>query len=152
MAVAAAATAGAGLPRPAAKPEVPLSLSSGGFRWPLRGTILSGFGDQEDGARNDGINIAAAAGTPVRAADDGIVAYAGNELRGYGNLLLIRHADSWMSAYAHVGRLLVDRGQRVRRGQPIATVGQTGSVGSPQLHFELRRDGQPVAPTTFMEQ
>ncbi len=117
-----------------------------GFRWPLRGAIVAGFGKQADGERNDGINLAAPAGTPVQAAENGKVIYAGNELEGYGNLVLIQHADDWVSAYAHNSTLMVSRGDTVQRGQTIAAVGNTGSVQQPQLHFELRRGSTPVDP------
>jgi murein DD-endopeptidase MepM/ murein hydrolase activator NlpD len=116
------------------------------FLWPLRGKVVSGFGSKGGGLYNDGINIAAESGAFVRAAENGIVAYAGNELRGYGNLLLIRHADGWISAYAHNGEFLVRRGQVVKRGQTIARVGNTGAVAQPQLHFELRRGRKAVDP------
>lgn len=119
---------------------------SGRFAWPVRGTIISVFGAKPGGLQNDGINIAAPRGTPVRAAENGVVVYAGNELRGFGNLLLLRHADGWMSAYAHLDEMLVERGGQVRRGQTIGRVGQTGSVSAPQLHFELRRGGRAVDP------
>lgn len=116
------------------------------FLWPVRGKVVSGFGSKGGGLFNDGINIAAETGDIVRAAENGIVAYAGNELRGYGNLLLVRHAGGWVSAYAHNGELLVRRGQVVKRGQPIAKVGRSGAVAQPQLHFELRRGRKAVDP------
>jgi murein DD-endopeptidase MepM/ murein hydrolase activator NlpD len=122
------------------------------FLWPVQGSVLSGYGSKEGGLKNDGINIAVPRGTPVRAADKGVVAYSGNELRGFGNLLLIRHADSWVTAYAHLEQIDVQRGQQVERGQVIGKVGQTGNVRSPQLHFEVRRGSQPVDPTGYMEQ
>ena len=122
------------------------ALSGGKFLWPVNGKIVSRFGAKDGGLHNDGLNIAAPQGTPVRAAENGVVAYAGNELRGFGNLLLIRHADGWMSAYAHNDALLVQRGDRVARGQTIARVGRTGNVATPQLHFELRRGAGPVDP------
>ncbi len=123
---------------PAAVPHPP-AVSGGGFIWPVKGRVVSGFGTKAKGLRNDGINIAAAHGAPVMASENGVVAYAGNELRGFGNLLLIKHANGWITAYAHNDRLLVKRGDSVRRGQQIATVGATGNVRDPQLHFELRR-------------
>lgn len=132
-------------PVPAAIPQPP-PLSSGKFLWPVNGQIISGFGAKDGGLHNDGINIAAPRGSPVRAAESGVVAYAGNELRGFGNLLLIRHADGWMSAYAHNDTLLVQRGDQVKRGQTIARVGSTGNVSTPQLHFELRRGTRSVDP------
>jgi murein DD-endopeptidase MepM/ murein hydrolase activator NlpD len=132
------------VPKPAAAP------SPGGFLWPLRGRILAGYGTGPDGTHNDGINIAAPRGAPVQATAPGVVVYAGNELRGYGNLILLKHAGGWISAYAHCDVILVKRGQHVGRGQIIARVGSTGNVGSPQLHFELRRGDKPVDPRTLL--
>jgi murein DD-endopeptidase MepM/ murein hydrolase activator NlpD len=149
---AAAPAAGAGSvplePPPQAPAQVPepAPRGSGKFLWPVNGKVVSAFGVKEGGLHNDGINIAAPLGTPVRAADNGVVVYAGNELRGFGNLLLVRHADGWVSAYAHCEAMLVKRGDQVKRGQVIARVGQTGAVSSPQLHFELRKNGQVVDP------
>ena len=120
------------------------------FLWPVKGKIISGFGPKKGGLNNDGINIAAPAGTHVMAADNGVVAYAGNELRGFGNLLLIRHADGWVTAYAHNAKLLVKRGEKVRRGQPIAEIGSTGNVSAPQLHFEIRKGTDPVDPLKYL--
>jgi|HubBroStandDraft_1064217.scaffolds.fasta_scaffold00104_38 murein DD-endopeptidase MepM/ murein hydrolase activator NlpD len=116
------------------------------FLWPVRGRILTVFGTPAAGAHNDGINIAAPEGTTVSAAESGIVAYAGNELRGFGNLLLIKHDDGWVTAYAHNQVLLVKKGQKIRRGQPIARVGSSGGVGQAQLHFELRRGTKAIDP------
>ena len=116
------------------------------FQWPIQGKIISRFGAKNGGQHNDGINIAAKEGAKVYAADSGTVAYAGNELRGFGNLLLIRHSDGWITAYAHNEKLLVKKGDKVTRGQPIALVGATGNVDSPQLHFEIRRGSDPVDP------
>jgi murein DD-endopeptidase MepM/ murein hydrolase activator NlpD len=132
-------------------PPVPKAAPGGrGFLWPVQGEIASPFGSKPGGTQNDGVNIVARRGTAVHAAADGVVVYAGNELRGYGNLLLIRHADGWMSAYAHNDELLVSRGSHVKRGQVIAKVGGTGGVSSPQLHFELRHGGRPVDPMSVM--
>ena len=103
-----------------------------------------------NGTQNDGINLAVPEGTPVKAADDGVVAYAGNELKGYGNLVLIRHANGFVSAYAHASELLVKRGDTIKRGQVIAHAGQTGNVTSPQLHFEIRKGSTPVDPTKYL--
>jgi murein DD-endopeptidase MepM/ murein hydrolase activator NlpD len=116
----------------------------------VRGTILVGFGPGANGTQNDGINIAAARGTPVAAANDGVVAYAGNELRGFGNLILVKHADGWTTAYAHCQTLLVKRGEHVKRGQTIARVGETGAVGAPQLHFEIRRGARALDPVDYL--
>ena len=148
----------ASLPPPAQTPaattpqtELPAPPPRAGrFLWPVRGKVIGHFGTTAAGTHNDGINIAAAKGTPVRAADSGVVAYAGNELRGYGNLVLIKHAGGWMTAYAHNGTLLVKRGEVVKRGQEIATVGSTGIVSEPQLHFEIRRGTQVLDPTQYL--
>jgi murein DD-endopeptidase MepM/ murein hydrolase activator NlpD len=120
------------------------------FLWPVKGKIISSFGPKKGGLNNDGINIAAPAGANVMAADNGVVAYAGNELRGFGNLLLIRHADGWVTAYAHNEKLLVKRGERVKRGQTVAQIGRTGNVSAPQLHFEIRRGTDPVDPLKYL--
>jgi murein DD-endopeptidase MepM/ murein hydrolase activator NlpD len=131
-------------------PPLPRRLGKGGFIWPVRGRILSGFGPKGNGLHNDGINIAAKQGTPVRAVRSGVVAYAGNELRGFGNLVLIKHSGGWVTAYAHNQKLLVRRGQRVARGQAIARVGRTGNVQAPQLHFEMRRGKKAVDPARHL--
>ena len=120
------------------------------FRWPVRGRVIAGFGSKPNGTQNDGINLAVPEGTPIKAADDGVVAYAGNELKGYGNLVLIRHSNGFVSAYAHASELLVKRGDTIKRGQVIAHAGQTGNVTSPQLHFEIRKGSTPVDPTQFL--
>ena len=134
----------------AAVPLQPAGHGSGKFLWPVNGKIVSPFGPKDGGSHNDGINIAAPLGTPVRAADSGVVVYAGNELRGYGNLVLIKHASGWITAYAHCEELLVKRGDNVGRGQAIAKVGATGGVSEPQLHFELRRAKHAVDPREFL--
>jgi murein DD-endopeptidase MepM/ murein hydrolase activator NlpD len=115
------------------------------FRWPVRGRVIQTFGQN-----SDGINISVPEGTEVKAAEGGVVAYAGNELKGYGNLVLIRHSDGYVTAYAHAKDLNVKRGDAVKRGQVIATAGQTGNVTSPQLLFELRRGATPVDPRQFL--
>jgi murein DD-endopeptidase MepM/ murein hydrolase activator NlpD len=120
------------------------------FRWPVKGRIITAFGPRPNGVPNDGINLAVPEGTPVKAADDGVVAYAGNELKGYGNLILIRHANGFVSAYANASELLVKRGDTIKRGQVIAHAGQTGNVTSPQLHFEIRKGSTPVDPTKYL--
>ena len=114
-------------------------MSGNSFRWPVQGRIISEFGTKPDGGHNDGINVAVPAGTSVKAAENGVVAYAGDELKGYGNLVLVRHSNNWVSAYAHNEEILVKRGDQVRRGQVIAKAGRTGQVNQPQLHFELRK-------------
>ena len=118
--------------------------------WPVNGTVVSGFGNLGSGRKNDGINIKAALGTAVKAADSGTVAYAGNELKGFGNLILIKHSDGWITAYAHCDRLFVKKGQKVARGEKIATVGSSGSVTTPQLHFEVRAGKKAVNPRAYL--
>jgi murein DD-endopeptidase MepM/ murein hydrolase activator NlpD len=120
------------------------------FRWPVRGRVIAGYGAKTSGKQNDGINVAVPEGTPVKAADDGVVTYAGNELKGYGNLVLIKHSNGFVTAYAHTSELLVKRGDTIKRGQIIAKSGQTGEVQSPQLHFEIRKGSTPVDPTQFL--
>jgi murein DD-endopeptidase MepM/ murein hydrolase activator NlpD len=117
----------------------PDPMSGNSFRWPVKGRVISGFGTRPDGGHNDGIDVAVPQGTSVKAAENGVVAYSGNELKGYGNLVLIRHANNWVSAYANNAELLVKRGDKVRRGQIIAKAGATGAVNQPQVHFELRK-------------
>ena len=128
----------------------PEPMSGNSFRWPVKGRVIGGFGPKSDGGHNDGINLAVPQGTSVKAAENGVVAYAGNELKGYGNLVLVRHANNWVSAYAHNDEILVKRGDKVRRGEIIAKAGATGSVSSPQVHFELRKGSRPVDPTKYM--
>ncbi|HEX6014682.1 MAG TPA: M23 family metallopeptidase [Geminicoccaceae bacterium] len=129
----------------------PPPLSGGGFLWPVRGRIASAFGAKPNGARNDGVDIGAAEGTPVVAAENGVVVYAGDEIPGYGRMLLIAHADGFTTAYAHNRDLLVRVGTVVERGQQVATVGRTGGVTAPQLHFELRDGRDPVDPVAHFE-
>jgi murein DD-endopeptidase MepM/ murein hydrolase activator NlpD len=120
------------------------------FRWPANGRVIAGHGPLPNGQQNDGINIALPENTPVKAAEDGAVAYAGNELKGYGNLILVRHPNGYVTAYAHLKELTVKRGDQVKRGQMIARSGQTGNVNTPQLHFEVRKGATPVDPIKFL--
>ena len=120
------------------------------MRWPVKGKVISEFGNKPNGLKNEGINIAVPEGTGVRAAESGVVAYAGNELKGYGNLVLIRHEGGWVTAYAHAKELFVKRGDTVKRGDVIAKAGQTGSVSSPQLHFEVRKGATAMDPLKFL--
>lgn len=133
-----------------ARVPAPPPKSGNGFIWPLKGKIISDFGAKPKGLRNDGVNIRARRGTPVLAAENGVVAYAGNELRGFGNLLLIKHEGGWVTAYAHNHKLLVKRGQKLKRGQKIATVGSTGNVTTPQLHFEIRKGKTARNPRKYL--
>ncbi|QQO21991.1 LysM peptidoglycan-binding domain-containing M23 family metallopeptidase [Bradyrhizobium diazoefficiens] len=120
------------------------------FRWPVRGKVITSYGAKTNGKSNDGINLAVPEGTPVKAAEDGVVAYSGNELKGYGNLILVRHSNGYVTAYAHASELLVKRGDTIKRGQVIAKSGQSGEVASPQLHFEIRKGSSPVDPLQFL--
>jgi murein DD-endopeptidase MepM/ murein hydrolase activator NlpD len=137
-------TAAVHLASPVETPSAP------GFRWPVRGRIISNFGTRVNGSPNDGIDLAVPEGTQVRAADDGVVAYAGNELKGYGNLVLVRHSDGFVTAYANGSELLVKRNDQVHKGQVILKSGQTGSATAPQLHFEIRKNSAPVDPMQFL--
>ena len=126
--------------------DAPPEISGDGFLWPVKGRVLSSYGGKSEGLQNDGINIAAPRGAAVLAAENGIVAYSGNELRGFGNLLLLKHSDGWITAYAHNEVLLVKRGDKIKKGQTIAKVGSSGSVKKPQLHFELRKGKKAINP------
>ena len=129
----------------------PPRRSSDRFLWPVQGQVISGYGAKGDGLRNDGINIAAPAGLGVKASENGVVAYVGDNLQAFGNLILLRHQDGYMTAYAHLQAALVREGDVVRRGQVIGRVGNTGSVSRPQLHFEIRRAAKPVDPVKRLE-
>jgi murein DD-endopeptidase MepM/ murein hydrolase activator NlpD len=148
------AAAAAPPPTPANPPAAPAGsdtiVSAGRMLWPVRGVVTSDFGPKPGGLQNDGVNIAAPRGTPFRAAESGTVIYAGNELRGFGNLLLLRHESGIVTAYAHADELMVQRGDQVRRGQTIGRVGATGNVTTPQLHFEVRRGTRAVNPIEFL--
>jgi lipoprotein NlpD len=149
-------------PHPAApgvKPKRPLAATTavaaatpfnGRFDWPVTGPLLVKFGPQGGGRRSEGINIAAPVDTPIRAAADGVVIYAGTDIAVYGGLILIRHSDRWTTAYGHAAELLVSRGQAVKRGQAIARTGTSGSVDSPQVHFEIRQGRTPRDPVTLL--
>jgi len=133
-----------------ARDLAPPPRSGQGFMWPVNGRIISEFGPKDEGQHNDGVNIAVPEGTPVRAADAGVVIYAGNEVPGYGNLVLIRHQNGYVTAYAHNSRLNVAQGHVVERGEIIALSGRTGRVTEPQVHFEVRRNTQAVNPAQFL--
>jgi murein DD-endopeptidase MepM/ murein hydrolase activator NlpD len=120
------------------------------FAWPASGRVISSFGAAGNGERNDGINIAMKQGAPIKAAAGGTVSYSGDELKDYGNLLLIKHDGGYVTAYAHAERLLVKRGESVAKGQVIAYAGRTGDVSTPQLHFEIRRGTTPVDPDSLL--
>ncbi|HLK84158.1 MAG TPA: M23 family metallopeptidase [Xanthobacteraceae bacterium] len=138
-----------------ASPVEPPSAEAGpngapAFRWPVRGRIINNFGARVNGSPNDGIDLALPEGTAVRAAEDGVVAYAGNELKGYGNLVLVRHANGFVTAYANASELLVKRNDQVHKGQVILKSGQTGNAATPQLHFEIRKNSAPVDPMQYL--
>jgi murein DD-endopeptidase MepM/ murein hydrolase activator NlpD len=116
------------------------------FRKPVEGLIIGQFGPQRDGTVNEGVTISVPKGTPVKAAENGVVAYVGDELPGFGNLILIRHADEYVTAYAHADEILVKKCDVVKRGQLIAKAGATGDASQPQLHFEIRKNAKPVDP------
>jgi len=130
--------------------EADPSGDSVAFIWPVEGRIISPYGASSNGERNDGINIAAELGEPIHAAAAGIVTYAGDELKGYGNLVLIRHDDGYVTAYAHAESITVSRGERVAKGQVIGYAGDTGDVHTPQVHFEIRKGVEPVDPKPLL--
>lgn len=123
---------------------------SGRFMTPVKGRVISNFGPKKGGLHNDGINISAPMGTPIKASENGVVVYTGNQLRGYGNLILVRHSGGWVSAYAHTSKFLVKAGDKVKQGDVIAQVGQSGGVSRPQLHFELRKGTRAVDPKSLI--
>ncbi len=141
--------------RPAVRPETRQAsvapASDAGFLWPSEGPVISRFGPKPNGMHNDGINIALPVGSAIRASQNGVVAYAGNEIRGYGDLVLLRHDGGWMTAYAHNSELLVEKGEAVKRGQVISRSGASGRVSRPQAHFEIRRNGKPRDPLDLFE-
>ncbi|OFW80652.1 MAG: hypothetical protein A2887_00640 [Alphaproteobacteria bacterium RIFCSPLOWO2_01_FULL_40_26] len=121
------------------------------FSWPVYGKVISKFGPKSGGLYNDGINISAKEGEVVKSSEDGVVAYVGNELKGYGNLIIVKHSGGWITAYAHLKDTTVSRGQRVKKGQKIATIGATGNVQSPQLYFGLRKGRDAVNPENYLK-
>ena len=155
------ATTGAGKKKSAAKSspkapnkkeiKVPVSAQKKRFHYPVKGKVIQNFGATKGGSYNDGINIAAKKGTPILVADKGTVAYAGSDLKGYGNLVLVRHEGGWFTAYAHADKVMVKKGQVLKTGQKIATVGKSGGVKTPQLHFEVRYKTKPVNPLTYLK-
>lgn len=136
--------------QPAPAPLPTLAGDAPRFAWPVEGRIVSAFGPKPGGRFNDGVNLKASAGAPVRAAGDGVIAYAGDAIPGFGNLVLIRHAGNYVTAYGHNEALLVARGKRIARGDIIARAGATGAVTEPQVHFEIRRGRTPVDPARLI--
>jgi murein DD-endopeptidase MepM/ murein hydrolase activator NlpD len=142
-------------PKISSDPAKPLpkitTRSSSKFSWPIRGTIVSAYGAKRNGLFNDGINIGGKVGATIAAAENGVVAYAGNEVKGMGNLIIVQHTDGWMTIYAHMDKMSVRRGARVSVGQKIGTLGQTGKVDSPQLHFEIRKGTKAYDPISQLK-
>ncbi len=138
-------------PAAMSKPVGAPPAREGKFIKPVSGKVISGYGPKKDGLHNDGINIQAAKGDAVRAAETGVVVYTGNQIEGYGNLVLVRHADQYVTAYAHLDKTLVKKGDKVKRGQTIATVGATGAVDKPQLHFEVRKGTKALDPSGLVK-
>jgi murein DD-endopeptidase MepM/ murein hydrolase activator NlpD len=136
--------------QPQQKAEPMPSAGALTMRWPVTGKVISEFGSKPNGMKNEGINISVPEGTPIRAAEGGVIAYSGNELKGYGNLILIRHEGGFVTAYAHAKELSVKRGDTVKRGDVIGRVGQTGAVSTPQLHFEVRKGAAAMDPLKFI--
>ncbi len=135
----------------AASPAPAAASAAGKLRWPVKGRVVQGYGARADGTHNDGVDIAVPAGADVHAAEAGVVAYAGSEVKTYGNLVLLRHDSGLVTAYAYNDKLLVQRGDRVKRGQPIAKAGNSGAADQPQLHFEVRVGSKPVDPIGYLE-
>jgi murein DD-endopeptidase MepM/ murein hydrolase activator NlpD len=129
----------------------PESTGIGKYRWPVRGAVIAAYGANVEGSRNDGIDISVPQGTPIKAAENGVVIYAGNGLKELGNTVLLRHDDGTVTVYGHADALSVTRGQKVQRGQTLATSGMSGNAKQPQLHFEVRKNASPVNPMTFLE-
>ncbi len=121
------------------------------FIWPVQGSIITNFGKQKGGRKNDGINIISVKGNPVRAAMSGKVIYRGNELLAWGNLIIIKHKNNWTTAYAHLDKLLVKKGETIKTGDIIASVGATGNVNKSQLHFQVRKNSKPLDPIKFLK-
>ena len=124
-----------------AKPSARVSAI---FLKPVRGKVISHYGPLKNGTQNDGINISAKEGTPVKAAENGVVVYCGRDIPSYGNLVLVKHADGWVSTYGHLKNIAVKRGIKIKRGQTVGAIGTSGHVKQPQLHFELRKGRYPV--------
>lgn len=121
------------------------------FTWPVKGNVISAYGPKSGGLYNEGVNIAAARGTPVKAAAAGTVVYVGNDLHSYGNMVLVRHSDGYVTAYAHLDKAQVARGDSLRAGQVLGSVGNSGTVAQHQLHFEIRKGGQTLDPQRYIK-
>ena len=144
--VRATKTASAARVLPATTPVAEPARFSGAFVWPVRGKLVGRFGPGASGEKNNGIKIAVPLDTPIKAAADGVVAYAGEEIAALGGLVIVKHGDGWTTVYGHASKLLVRRGQAVKRGQTIAESGDSGFADRPELHFEMRKGRTPVNP------
>ena len=131
--------------------DVPEATGIGKYRWPVRGAVIAAYGANVDGNRNDGIDISVPEGTPIKAAENGVVIYAGSSLKELGNAVLVRHDDGTVTVYGHAGELNVQRGQKIQRGQTVAVSGMSGNATRPKLHFEVRKNATPVNPMTYLE-
>ncbi|GMO56781.1 MAG: hypothetical protein Ta2D_01920 [Rickettsiales bacterium] len=132
------------------EPVIEISNKSNKFLWPIKGKVISSFGNKKNGLVNDGMNISATKGASFVSAEEGVIAYVGNELRGYGNIILIKHSNNWISAYAHCDEIAVAKGDKVKKGQVIGKVGETGNVNAPQLYFSLRKGREAVDPMKYL--
>ena len=121
------------------------------YRWPVRGAVIAGYGANVEGNRNDGINISVPEGTPIKAAENGVVIYSGSSLKELGNAVLVRHDDGTVTVYGNASELKVQRGQKIQRGQTLAASGMSGTATQPQVHFEVRKNAAAVNPATFLE-
>ena len=130
--------------------KTPAMSGNGKFSWPVKGPVLSSYGAKKGGLHNDGINIAAPRGAPISSAENGTVVYVGNGLESFGNLVLVRHEQGWVTAYGHLNRANVKKGETVKRGQSIGTIGTTGAVDKPQLHFEIRKGSRALNPVKYL--
>lgn len=133
------------------KEQAPEATGIGKYRWPARGAVVANYGQNVEGKRSDGIDISVPVGTSVKAAENGVVIYAGNGLKELGNTVLVRHDDGTVTVYGHAESLSVQRGQKVQRGQQVAVSGMSGNVKRPILHFQVRKDATPVNPMGFLE-
>ena len=128
----------------------PIFSKNSKFIWPVKGKLISKYGKSSDGFFNDGININSKLNQEVGASNEGVVIYSGNEIPGYGNLVLIKHSQNWITAYAHLGKVSIEKGDKVKKGQIIGLVGKTGNVRKPQLHFEIRKGKEAVNPLNYL--
>ncbi|MCE7030081.1 M23 family metallopeptidase [Jiella avicenniae] len=129
----------------------PNSTGISQFRWPVQGRVINRYGEKVDGRRNDGVNISVPRGTPIKAAENGVVIYAGDGLKEFGNTVLVKHDNGLITVYGHADALKVKKGEDVRRGEVIAQSGMSGDADVPMLHFEVRKNSSPVDPTKYLQ-